>query len=317
MPVYTTDEVWEETKTNSLMYTGSRLAGKLTDRTTASSAHVRRHPEQKNEVGAVVGGTIAAGVMLGLTFFICLRVYKEYLLYQQARAMQANNPSTNQPVTDTQEHNKSFRNTLFGVGASFGRRGPFSRSFAARTNSASGSISSDASFGNVATTAQGCPMTPFPGPAVPPKAAELVGIRQKQSIYDVQGSPVPTSHVPFTPAPTTPQFPPLCSPRSHRGSDSSMSTLCMSLLQDTMHSPSPSKYPATPLPERPLPPLPALESVDENMVERGQSRRYFVPPLRAGERLLSPISPAETLGMESVYLERWKGTRFSMGDNKF
>ncbi|KAK7403840.1 hypothetical protein QQX98_010386 [Neonectria punicea] len=244
----------------------------------ATLAHVRRHPEQKNEVGAIVGGAIAAGFMLGLTFFICFRIYKEYLSFQELRAKQANNPTTNQP----------------------------------------GSICSDASFGNVVTPAQDCPTTPFPCPAIPPKAAEVVGIRQKQSIYDAQVAPFSSPQFPSTPTPTTWQFPPLHSPSSRPSSASSMSTLGLALFQDTMYAPSPCKYPPKPLPERPLPALPALESVAENTVERGRSRRYFVPPPRTTcERLQSPVSPAETLGMESVHLERWKGTRFSMGSNKF
>ncbi|KAK7426834.1 hypothetical protein QQZ08_006735 [Neonectria magnoliae] len=294
-----------------------KFAGKLVDGTVATLAHVRRHPEQKNEVGAIVGGAIAAGFVLGLTFFICFRIYKEYLSFQELRAKQTNNLTTNQPGTNSQENTKSFRNTVFGIGASFSRRGPFSKSDVARADSDSGSISSDASFGNVATPAQDYPTTPFPGLAIPHKAAEVFGIRQKQSVYDAQVAPFSSPQFPSTSTPTTWQFPPLHSPWSRPSSASSMSTLGLALFQDTMHSPSPHKYPPESLSERPLPALPALGSVAENTVERGRSRRYFVPPPRACERLQSPVSPAETLGMESVHLERWKGTRFSMGSNKF
>lgn len=318
MPIYTNDDVWEETKTNSstLGIRGHHFLDKPSGRITISRiARAHEHPKKHKATGAIVGGTIGVGIVLGLTVFVCFKIYKEYVIYRR-HENQANDASTNS------RHNKGPRTTLLGrMGASFRH---------AWSPAADDSVSI-ASFGNLSTAAQVGTTAPTPGPAIPPKAADLLGIRQNAWNLQVPATPPPlTATAPASPPPLPlhqqPLRPlPLRSPWSRRSSASTMSTLGRELLEDTRHTPSPHKYSTSPRlpggPSRPprtpppLPPPAPPSSTDETLVDRGSSPRYFVPTFSPWGRLQTTSSPAETLWMETMRRERWEGKRFSMGSN--
>lgn len=321
MPIYTNDDAWEETKTNSstLGIRGHHFWDKPSGRITIShSARAQEHPKKHNATGAIVGGTIGVGIVLGLTVFVCFKIYREYVIYRR-RENQPNDTSTNS------RHTKGPGTArLKRIGASFKQA----------WSPAADDSASIASFGNLSTAAQVGTTAPTPGPTIPPKAADLLGIRQNAWNFQVPVTPPPlTATIPTSLPPLPQQQPqqqpsrplPLRSPWSRSSSTSTLSTLGRELLEDTRHTPSPHKYstparlpggpsrpPRTP-PPRPPPAPPS--STDETLVDRGFSPRYFVPTFSPGGQLQTPSSPADTFRMESMRRERWEAKRFSMGSN--
>ncbi|KAH7176474.1 hypothetical protein EDB81DRAFT_897779 [Dactylonectria macrodidyma] len=306
-------------KTKSSTYLANRGYGsphKSTGGTVVS--HVVRFEEthRRQHVGPIVGGTIAAGIILGLTVFMCFRIYKEYMTYRTGM-----NPTTDTSI-HTRENKDSFRNKLPRVGSLVDRAGFCCRKVVNLTTSDS---ASDLSFGNLETVEQAGTVVVIPGPAIPLKAASFLGVKLDDS--NDQSVPIPVATRPLltAAAPIVPPLPPqplpppsLHLPWSRRCSTSTMSTLGRELLEDTMHLPSPYKYSIhNQLPQRPPRP-PRTPSPPRHLLtagEQGLDMRYFVPAFSPGGQLQNPTSPDGTLGMETMHHGAWNRTRYSMGDN--
>ncbi|KAH7158025.1 hypothetical protein B0J13DRAFT_186576 [Dactylonectria estremocensis] len=282
MPVDSKHDDLAVVKTKSSMYLASRGYNSLHKPPggTAVSHVVHSYDiHRRQHVGAIVGGTIAAGIILGLTVFICFKIYKEYRIYRWGM-----NPTADAP-THTRENNDGFRNKLPRVSLLVDRAGSCCRKVVNLTTSDS---ASDLSFGNLETVEQAGTVVAIPGPAIPPKAASFLGV----NLDDSNEMPATARQLPVAAAPTVPLLPsqPLPPPTLHypwsrRCSTSTMSTLGRELLKDTMHKPSPYKYSVyNQLPQRPPRPprTPSPRHPSEVSVQQRPDLRFFVPAFSPG-----------------------------------
>ncbi|KAM0291258.1 hypothetical protein ACHAO9_004380 [Fusarium lateritium] len=244
------------------------------------------------EKGAIVGGTIAAGIVLGVTVFVLVLIYKQYIIRRQQSGGHANTATSPQQKSPTPE-------TTDGSSTHGSWRHTFNRRISVPD---SVSVYSQRSFGNDIGTTQIEMATaqPMPSTMMPSKAAQMLGVEPLESTTPLTRTPLPSPWLPNTPFSqnsipqgslprnplqqnplpwsSTPQTPPpQCplpsipvssggeedipsrDPRDRTSSNCTMSTLGRELLDDVMHPVSlpPTKF--SPLPDKTgftRPPLP-------------------------------------------------------------
>ncbi|KAH6888136.1 hypothetical protein B0T10DRAFT_562552 [Thelonectria olida] len=292
-------------------------------------ARDRFNPGDPSDTGAIVGGTIAAGIILGCALFVYFKIYKECVLrrrvlakqerqrQQQLQRARAEQVSTSTP-TNLEESEKNSKNMFPGFRASFDAYGQLLGRWSPRKHDDSASETSGLEFGDLSATAPMGETEPIAGPHVPPKAAMTLGIES-----NVPSPRHLTSHRPLSDRPRTPALPASFrfeefypSTPSLRNSSCSMSTLGRDLYQDTMQPPAPLRYAPPPLLERALPPEPLSPTPfnsNDNNTQRSSKPRYFVPMFGTGGRLQTPTSPGSIAS--SFQRDRYNGTRCSMGSN--
>ncbi|KAF4468898.1 hypothetical protein FALBO_4214 [Fusarium albosuccineum] len=317
-PITTNGQVQGEGDAESSIHhllEGSKVLANLADSSEDPSRSSRsdNEPNKGHEKGAIIGGTIAVGITLGVTIFLGVLIYKQRLIRRQLR-------SKDSEATTTLSRPKSC-----DLEAARGISPPESwcPTFDHRVSlSDTASVYSARSFGNMSTTAQVEAVSPGPRPAIASKAAEVLGVEQKD-----YWKPTP----PLPPADKTAMRQSqhesiLPSVKKHRRTRSTctMSTLGMELLHDTMQPPTPARFtappPTAPLPRPPPPvksrrPPPATMSNKENRT-RMPSRRYFVPVFKPNGQLLSPTSPDDGPVMETVTRDESRAGQFTLGENR-
>ncbi|CAJ0547996.1 Ff.00g047500.m01.CDS01 [Fusarium sp. VM40] len=285
------------------------------------------------EKGAIVGGTVAAGIVLGVTVFVVVLIYKQYLIRRQQRGVYVN--------TATSPHQNGSKPETTAVSSTCGSwRHTFNHRMSVPD---SASVYSQRSFGNDISTAQIGVATaqPMPPTTMPSKAAQMLGIEPLESTTPLTRTPLPSPRLPIKPFPqnSMPQGPlpqsrpPQCplpsipvpsgseedvlsrGPRDRTSSNCTMSTLGRELLHDVMQPLSLSQTKFSPPPDKTeftRPPLPISKvkkppPVAFNNNTKGQkrmpSRRYFVPLFKNNGQLLSPTSPEESSAPETAIEE--------------
>ncbi|KAI5464191.1 hypothetical protein BGZ63DRAFT_401161 [Mariannaea sp. PMI_226] len=280
-------------------------------------------------IGAIVGGTVLGCFVLFLLCLFCFKIF-------WSGAHRPRTSSENEQEQRQQNGNFDIYNTpskrdngccdvlalIRGQADNskpslnrWGNRGTIDRR---RTNSG-------LEFGDLNATPPLGRTGPIAGPAIPPKAAARLGIEPNVPVSWPPTTPVPSLsfHDRFPssalnqarPARSRPYKYPI-SWESAPYSSCSMSTLDESLesRSDTVHAPAPVNYSAFPIVERPLPlvPLPLRTALGANPQSSNSHRKYFLPG-----QLQTPPSTASTLRIENLDFQRdrYKGTRYSMGDN--
>lgn len=295
------------------------------------------------EKGAIVGGTVAAGIVLGVTVFVVVLINKQYLIRRQQPGGHAN--------TATSPHQNSSKPETTTVSSTHGSwRHTFNHRMSVPD---SASVYSQRSFGNDVSTAQIGVATaqPMPPTTMPSKAAQMLGIEPLESTTPLTRTPLPSPRLPINPSfqnsmpqgplpqnplkqnPLPQSLPPQCplpsipvpsgggedvssrGPRDRTSSNCTMSTLGRELLNDLMQPVSLSQAKFSPPPDKAeftRPPLPISKvkkppPVAFNNNTKGQkrmpSRRYFVPLFKNNGQLLSPTSPDESSAPETAIEE--------------
>ncbi|KAH7235994.1 hypothetical protein BKA59DRAFT_296051 [Fusarium tricinctum] len=143
------------------------------------------------EKGVIVGGTVAAGIVLGVTVFVVVLIYKQYLIRRQERGGHINTATS-----PYQESSKPETTT----GSS--TRGSWRHTFNHRMSVAdSASVYSQRSFGNDISNAQIRMATtqPMPPTMMPCKAAQMLGIEPLESTTPLTRTPLPSPRLPNKP----------------------------------------------------------------------------------------------------------------------
>ncbi|KAL4722394.1 hypothetical protein ACLX1H_010746 [Fusarium chlamydosporum] len=299
------------------------------------------------EKGAIVGGTIVAGIILGAT------------VGQSDNAASSSRKSSKPGTTSGSSAFRSWRHT-------FNQRISIPDSV---------SVYSQRSFGNSPTTSQVemLPTRSIPPPTIPQKAAEMLGVEgvhastrsttpvpsprlpnPSSTKHFVAWNPLtqnPSQHDPSPDGPLLPTPEPSANEdqesstnvraRARTSSNCTMSTLGRELLDDVMHPLPPVKFSPssdkTAFP-RPPPPIskttkpPPVSMNNTKIQKRVPSRRYFVPLFKKNGQLPSPTSPDVGLAMktdiqeeeetntkkkaETVLRDSTRAGLFSLGENK-
>ncbi|KAF5027311.1 hypothetical protein F66182_605 [Fusarium sp. NRRL 66182] len=269
------------------------------------------------EKGAIVGGTVAAGIVLGVTIFVGVLIYKQCLIRRgRGDTMMPSRLKSPEPraMPDGNSTRGSWRHT-------------FNHQVSIQDSE---SVYSQRSFGNIpaavrAEMAQARRLSP---PPLPPKAAKVLGvdaaISTPSSMAPLPALPLPTTPLPPTqdPEPHNPPPPAIQErrssrdPRARTSSNCTMSTLGMDLLHDVMQPISPTKF-NPPAKTRKPPPV-ALNNIKGQ--KRMPSRRYFVPMFKKNGQLPSPTSPNDSAATETetetVIRDSSRANMFSLGDDK-
>ncbi|RGP59179.1 hypothetical protein FLONG3_11266 [Fusarium longipes] len=292
---------------------------------SSSSDNSNKNTTSGTEKGAIIGGTIAAGIILGVTVFMGVLIYKQYRFRQQRAYYQANDAVQSlqkSPGPGTTSGNSTYRS--------------WRHTFNHRVSIPdSASVYSQRSYGNSLLVAQVemAPTRSIPPPTIPQKAAQMLGVEGVQgsgSAMPLIKSPLPSPHLPNspltkhfmpwnplaqnppqqhplpqvpsvqTPMPTTREDPESSTARTRTSSNCTMSTLGRELLHDVMQ-PIPAAKASSPSEETTIPGSPPPISkttrpppVSMNNMKgqkRAPSRRYFVPLFKKNGQLLSPTSP--------------------------
>ncbi|RFN47622.1 hypothetical protein FIE12Z_8127 [Fusarium flagelliforme] len=294
------------------------------------------------EKGAIVGGTVAAGIILGVTVFVGVLIYRQYRLRHQRLRGQVENATSS---------SKSSRpGTSFGSSTYRSWRHTFNHRVSIPDSE---SVYSQRSFGNSSATDEVgmLPTRLFPPPTIPQKAAQMLGVEgvsTSGSITPLIRTPIPSPRLPSStlgqhfmagdpltqnpsrqhplpqdpstqgPIPTTPD--PVAGDvnkistdsRTRTSSNCTMSTLGRELLHDVMQPLPPIKF--SPPPDktafpRPPPPIskttrpPPVSMNNSKGQKRAPSRRYFVPLFKKNGQLPSPTSPDVALATETGITE--------------
>ncbi|KAM0561024.1 hypothetical protein ACHAPJ_003524 [Fusarium lateritium] len=313
--------------------------------------------EQKTtgtEKGAIIGGTIAAGIILGVTVFVGVLIYKQYLM----RKRLCGRFDTVEPPRRKSHELETTRESS----AHTSWRHTFNHRISIPDSE---SVYSQRSFGQVSTAAQIQMISAVrpSAPLVPPKAAQVLGVDRSRSPSPLPKTPMPTPRLPTTTVPPNPlppnplpqnplqqhpppQYPPpkgplpptpeppadeqrrsSRDPRARTSSNCTMSTLGMELLRDVMQPLAPTKFspppnksaqprPPSPITKTRKPPPVALNNMKGQ--KRMPSRRYFVPVFKKNGQLSSPTSPDESAVTEpeTVLRDSTRAGLFSLGENK-
>ncbi|KAM0244873.1 hypothetical protein ACHAP5_005894 [Fusarium lateritium] len=143
------------------------------------------------EKGAIVGGTIAAGIVLGVTVFVVVLIYKQYTIRRQQSGGHANAAKLPQQKSPKP-----------GMTAESSTRGSWRHTFNRRISVPdSVSVYSQRSFGNDISTAQIEMATaqPMPPTMMPSKAAQMLGVEPLESTTPLTRTPLPSPWLPNTP----------------------------------------------------------------------------------------------------------------------
>ncbi|KAF4973119.1 hypothetical protein FZEAL_9407 [Fusarium zealandicum] len=315
-PIGARERAWDEGNADSLRhlvvesswFMKELLAG-LENRSHMPRSDER--PSRVSEKGAIIGGTIASGIILGVTVFVGVAIYKQYQIrrkllagYDKATENQRKNREL-EATPDTSTRQSSAPDAL----AHESWRQTFNHPVSIPCSE---SVYSERSFGNISTAAQVEIVSPSQRPTiattVPPKAASMLGVDQQSHMEHAAPS---TPRQPANDSRASRQSqkiqpPPVFDPPPRATSNCTMSTLGMELLRDTMQPPAPAKFKTGPsLAGLPKPPPPAknkhppLAMNNLKGQSRMPSRRYFVPVFKQNGQLQSPTSPEENSGMET------------------
>ncbi|KAF5674856.1 hypothetical protein FCIRC_7628 [Fusarium circinatum] len=220
--------------------------------------------------GAIVGGTVAAGIVICFTVFFGVLVLKKYLVPQgkcNKRIVDAKSlrPGAETPGTTTSAHT-SWRQT-------FNHR--ISVPYA-------DSVYSQRSLGNTtaATRMSRASAQPTPLPTVPSKAAQILGVGNKKLATPPAKAPLSSPRLPITPL--SENFMPETPILQYSSSQSSPKQ------SPLRRNPPLLPPPQNPPPQGPLPPVPTHEPP-----ANGYSKSSRCPPGRA-----SSVCTMSTLGME-------------------
>lgn len=292
------------------------------------------------ETAVIVGGTVAAGVCLGITVFVCFAIYKQYLIHRKRRDSPANAQSKPQrPQTSDSFAFQSMRRF-------FNRRVSIADS-ASVYSCPSAAVDFEMARSSVA-------------PTIPSKAASVLGVdrrtwdrqrpatkftpvengvslppspRRESALAPIEEGSVSQSASYMAPSvgmtraeskrrsqqasrqkarqsrQYSQTYPSGLESRNRSFSTCTMSTLGMELLRDTMRPPSPARF--TPS-QAPLPPTPS----GTTGLKPKPSRRYFVPVFKQNGQLLSPTSPEGSLPMEMVMRDGSRARLFTSEENR-
>ncbi|CEI60820.1 hypothetical protein FVEN_g2521 [Fusarium venenatum] len=135
---------------------------------SSSSNNSNKNTNSGTEKGAIVGGTIAAGIILGVTVFIGILIYKQYRIRRQRANGQVND-------TKSSPSKSSRRGATPGSSAYRSWRHAFNHRVSIPD---SVSIYSQQSYGNspIATQVEMVPTRSIPPPTIPQKAAQMLGV---------------------------------------------------------------------------------------------------------------------------------------------
>ncbi|KAF4997672.1 hypothetical protein FGRMN_3704 [Fusarium graminum] len=349
-PIKTGESDLSKEKVNSLenhMLESSKFSESLNAKDQDSRDDSNKRTTTGAEKGAVIGGTVAAGIILGATVFFGMLIYKQYIVRRRQRGGQADTTAlwlTKNSKTETTSDNwalASWRHT-------FNHR---------MSVPDSDSMYSQRSFGNDISAAQigMASARPMPPTTMPPKAAQMLGVVPLGSTTPLPSPRLPNipfsqSFMPQGPLPRIPlqqnplpqnmppespllggPLPPMpesydeeCisphNPRDRTPSNCTMSTLGRNLLHDVMQpvaltttkfSPPPDKMeftrPPLPISKVVKPPPVAFNHNSNKGQKRTPSRRYFVPLFKNNGQLLSPASPEEIVAPETALQEEAGG----------
>ncbi|RTE71275.1 hypothetical protein BHE90_014321 [Fusarium euwallaceae] len=342
-PIISRDQAWNEQEAEPFKHLalgGSKFLQELANNPDHVSHTSRSDDESKktNEKAAIIGGTVACGIILGITIFLGVLICKRCIASRrvESKQHQAKWPQRNSvPETTT---DSTYRDTW---------RDTFNHRVPTPGTPDSESIGSDRSFGAMSTDGQVMGFAPGKWPKPVVNYSKTLGINQENRIDPSIASGCPQIETPLLPKPlrlpTTYEGPFATDTPSytiemtlgptHRESGASactMSTLGRDLLQDTMQPPAPVKYSlfpkCEPLPEtthavttRPVKPKQAPPAAMDNPKKPGRmsSRRYFVPLFGNNGQLQSPTSPKEkSVGIGTVTRDESRANMFSLGENK-
>ncbi|CAM1502156.1 Fc.00g041400.m01.CDS01 [Cosmosporella sp. VM-42] len=279
------------------------LLSLLTARTVVSSNTIRStdapesNPHRGNDTAAIIGGTVATGIIVVATIFVGFAIYKQCLARQSLLEQKTLQDGNNVDTTTESNHKEpnSFRQRM-----SYFFRRPVSF---AMSSAETESIYSDASSSAESTVVHTGAREPFQNdPAMPIKAAKVLGLGDRAWHPRRHSNPAP-------PLGTVLEEHPLAPPK-RRGSGCTMSTLGMDLLRDTMQTPEPQKFVSPPIQQTPWQPRHERKpSQDLNSQEgRLSNRRYFIPMLSPSSpgspRSLGRVVEMECMGPEVVPVER-------------
>jgi hypothetical protein len=140
------------------------------------------------EKGAIVGGTVAAGIILGVTVFVGVLIYRQYRLRHRRLRGQAENATSS---------SKSSRpGTSFGSSAYRSWRHTFNHRVSIPDSE---SVYSQRSFGNSSATDEFGMLPTLPPPTIPQKAAQMLGVEgvsTSGSITPLIRTPIPSPRLP-------------------------------------------------------------------------------------------------------------------------
>lgn len=339
-PITLRDRAWNEKEAESLKHLaleGSKFLRELA-KNPDDGPHASRSdydPNKTAEKTAIIGGTVACGVIIGIGIFLgvlfCKRRIASRKVESKAHVKSSKRDSVPETTTDGTCRD-TWRDT-------FNHRIPTPRT------PGSESVSSEQSFGTMSTDGQVNTFAPGKWSKIVANDSVALGVNQENHIDSSSASShqlvsplVPkalrqittykgplATETPSDAIEMTPKHP-------HRESGISvctMSTLGRDLLRDTRHPPAPAKYSLFPkceprtettraettLPGRAKQSPPAAMD-NPKKPGRMSSRRYFVPLFRSNGQLLSPTSPEESVGMGTVVRDESRANMFSLGENK-
>jgi hypothetical protein len=198
--------------------------------------------------GAIVGGTVAAGIVFGVTVFVVVLIYKQCLIRRQQGDGYAN--------TTTWPQQKSSKPEIT---AGSSTRGSWRHTFNHRISVPdSASVYSQRSFGNDISAAQieMASAQPLPPRTMPSKAAQMLGVEPLDSTTPLTRTPLPSPRLqnkPFSQN-SMPQGP---LPRN-----------------PLQQNPLPwNPPPQSPPPQCPLPSIPVPSGGEEDVSSRGSRDR--------------------------------------------
>lgn len=326
--------------------------GSATPGATAASSSPSSTPDDKvnkgNNVGAIVGGTVATGVILVILVFVWFAIRRQCLIQRglkgkkgkkgkkRTTATEASSSSGTIPQKNQGERKERMKKTtsvssLPPVPSSSQRPSPIrTQRDEGKDADSRSAIPSPLSSANSTTAQVG--ISDWDGPTVPSKAAHFLGLNQRAVLRPPTLASQPSAP-PTIPPPARFDLPlqGTTIPK-RRSSGCTMSTLGMELLRDVMQSPDIERFNTPPLAEHPWQPSHSRqqsrhEIPAQDVNGRCPSQVCFLPEL-------SPTSPALNQGAfqsmgpvrKSADVQRpprvvrrdtVRKDRFSMGSNKF
>ncbi|KAM0439612.1 hypothetical protein ACHAPT_000704 [Fusarium lateritium] len=345
-PIAIQEEAWNEEGTDLfklLASEGSKFLQELADKTDDASHTARSDDDSNKTRAAIIGGTITAGIILGMAIFLIVLAYKRYIAVrrlgskEQAKSTSSQRDSMPETTTDN-PHRNTWRDT-------FNHRISIPEPDA---DADAESVRSERSFRTMSTDAQVWSFPPGQWPLVSKNDSEALDACQGSGLVpSIAASPFAPKPLrkmsPFkgplvTEKPSTTSEQQITEPPSatsetttrhlqrKSGSPSihTMSTPDVKLPQDTKQPPAPAKYSLFPKceprtdtirPMRVRQPSPAAMD-NRKKPKRMSSRKYFRPLFKNNGQLQSPTSPGGSIGIETVMKDESRVNRFSMGENK-
>ncbi|KAM5359194.1 hypothetical protein ACJZ2D_014656 [Fusarium nematophilum] len=251
-PTATTETTWDEGARESLIYLvneGSKVLEDLAGGPESMSRTSRSDNglSKRNQKGAIIGGTVASVIVLGVTIFVGVHAYRQFVVNREHRAgtAQSQGRASDLEATPETPTHDSWRHT-------FNRR--------VSVGSIS-SVDSDCSFHS--TAAQVWIVPPSRMPRIQTKAAEVLGIEDQ--FYGSNQAPV-------SPLPQPASAPTRNSQHGHYIPSSLRRFRAYS--DRTMKPPSSAEFATVP-DNKPLPRPPPIAKAPATT--RMSSRRYFMP----------------------------------------